>query len=164
MVIASRWAKAAISLLPFVAVLAYVPSGVNSDTPANKGSFPFSVLVTSTSGPEMYEAYCTGCHGKDGRGKTIAARYCTVPPADLSQLARNNGGIYPAKKVCQILQYGTGKTAEGQGYMPVWEPLLKSMNDEPPWITKARIYNLADYVGMLQDYSATPRKRLTPVR
>jgi hypothetical protein len=106
----------------------------------------FSYVITSTSGREMYFAYCSGCHGKDGRAKTLAARLCAVPPADLTLLSLNNEGAYPAHRVAEILRNGTGKPSQGQGYMPVWEPLLKSMNSESQDVIDLRIRNLTEYV------------------
>jgi len=95
--------------------------------------------------------YCAGCHGLDGRGRGRVSAYCKVPPTDLSQLAVRNKGIYPAEWVCEVLRHGTGHPSNGQGYMPTWEPLLKSMNADPPGLTELRIQNLAAFVKTLQD-------------
>ena len=62
----------------------------------------------------------------------------------------NNQGAYPAHKVAEILRNGTGKPPQGQGYMPVWEPLLKSMNSESQDVIDLRIRNLTEYVRTLQ--------------
>jgi len=111
----------------------------------------------------MYDQYCAGCHGSDGHGLGTASRYCTVPPSNLTLLTRKNHGVYPAKRVSQVLHSGTGKTPQGQGYMPVWEPLLKTMNEDKPGITEIRIANLTEYVRTLQERPETPhKKRATP--
>ncbi len=102
----------------------------------------------------MYTVYCAGCHGKDGRGKGRSSRLCTVPPTDLTQFSRNNHGTFPAKWVLEVLHHGTGLPPKGQGYMPVWGPLLKSMNSDPPEVTEARLQNLTEYVETLQDKTA----------
>jgi mono/diheme cytochrome c family protein len=158
MVKAIRCANAAISFLLF-AVPGYVPSLVSGDTSGNRGSSIFPLVISPTSGKDMYGVYCAGCHGEDGRGKGHSSRYCTVPPPDLTQLARNNHGIYPVERVCEILRHGTGQSPKGQGYMPIWQPLLKSMDAEPARVTEERIRNLAEYVKTLQDRPAAPRKR-----
>jgi|SRR5208283_1554528 len=163
MVKAIRCANAALSCLLF-AVPGYVPSVVSRDTPGNKDSSIFSLFSTSTSGKAMYAVYCAGCHGEDGRGRGHSARYCTVRPADLTQLARDNHDIYPAERVCEVLRHGTGQPPKGQGYMPIWEPLLKSMNAEPATVTEERIRNLSEYVKTLQDRPAAPRKRTAIVK
>ena len=106
----------------------------------------------------MYAQYCAGCHGSRGQGQGPAARYCTVSPANLALLAKNNRGVFPAKHVFQVLHTGTGKRPQGQGYMPVWEPLLRSMNADKPETTEMRIANLTEYVRTLQERTATPPK------
>lgn len=161
---ATRCTKAAISWLLFFEVFGYPFSIVNGDTVANKGSCRFSVDVSSTSGYGMYTTYCAGCHGEDGRGKGRSSRYCTVPPADLTQLAWKNHGIYSPERVCHILRYGTGRPTKGQGYMPIWELLLRSMNADPPDVTEIRIHNLAEYVKTLQHTPAVPYERRAVVR
>ena len=163
MVKAIRCANAAISCLLF-AVPGYVPSVVSGDTAVNRSPSIFPLVISPTAGKDMYAVYCAGCHGDDSRGRGHSARYCTVPPADLTQLARSNHGIYPSAKVCEVLRHGTGQAPKGQGYMPLWEPLLNSMNGEPANVTEERIRNLAEYVKTLQDLPAGPRKRTAIVK
>ena len=112
---ATRYAKAAISLLLFFEVSGYPLSIVNGDTVVNKGSCPSSLVMSATSGYEMYTVYCAGCHGEDGRGNGRSSRYCTVPPVDLTQLSTKNHDIYPSESVCRILRYGTGRPSQGAG-------------------------------------------------
>ena len=118
----------------------------------------FSIHTNPDSGQEMYAQYCAGCHGSGGQGHGPAARYCTVSPANLALLAKKNHGVFPAKRVSQVLHSGTGKRPQGQGYMPVWEPLLQTMNADKPGTTEIRIANLTEYVRTLQERPATPRK------
>lgn len=120
--------------------------------------FYFSIHTNPDSGQEMYAQYCAGCHGSGGQGHGPAAHYCTVSPANLALLAKKNHGVFPANRVSQVLHSGTGKTPQGQGYMPVWEPLLQSMNADKPGTTEIRIANLTEYVRTLQERPATPRK------
>jgi mono/diheme cytochrome c family protein len=146
----SLFTKAAIFLLSFCAVGGYAISAVNWNTAGTRVPNFFSLVLTSTSGQEMYTVYCAGCHGKDGRGKGQSSRLCTVPPADLTQFARNNHGVFPAKWISGILHHGTGRPPTGQGYMPVWEPLLSSLQAEPSNVTETRLQNLPEYVKTLQ--------------
>jgi mono/diheme cytochrome c family protein len=155
------YAKAT-SLVLFFAISGYAFSVVTWDTTVNKSTPLFSLVTSATSGQEMYAIYCIGCHGEDGRGIGSYSRDCTVPPADLTQLARGNHGIYPSKRVCQVLRHGTGLPPQGQGYMPIWAPLLKLMNADPPGVTEVRIHSLAEYIETLQDKPAAPRKRPAP--
>ena len=161
---ATRFTEVAIFLLSFFAVGGFALSAVNWDKAVSEVPNLYSLVLTSTSGQEMYSVYCAGCHGKDGRGKGRSSGYCTVPPADLTQLAQKNKGIYPADRICQVLRHGTGHAPKGQGYMPIWEPLLKSMNADPPGVTEVRIQNLAAYGRTLQNNAAAPRERPTTVK
>jgi len=156
MVNATRCARAALFLISIVAVIGYALSALNCHSAVNYASPLFSFVITSTSGQEEYMAYCAGCHGQDGRGKGRSSRYCSVPPTDLTQLAQKNNGAYPAEHVCEVLRHGTGHAPKGQGYMPVWEPLLKSMNADPPGVTDVRIQNLAAYIKTLQASQRRP--------
>ncbi|MFI5096034.1 MAG: c-type cytochrome [Candidatus Acidiferrales bacterium] len=164
MVNAMRCARAALFLMLFVAVSGYALSAINCDTAVNNASPHFSRVITSISGQEEYTAFCAGCHGQKGRGKGRSSRYCTVPPADLTHLAQKNHGSYPTEKVCEVLRRGTGQPPKGQGYMPIWEPLLKSMNADPPGVTEVRIQNLVKYVKTLQDEPSVSKKRPAPAK
>ena len=123
----------------------------------------YSFHTNPGSGQEMYTQYCAGCHGSGGQGHGPAAHYCTVSPANLALLAKKNHGVFPANRVSQVLHSGTGKTPQGQGYMPVWEPLLQAMNADKPETTEIRIANLTEYVRTLQELPATsPRGHAAP--
>lgn len=160
----TRYAKTAISLLLFLGLSGYPLSIVSGDTAPNQNSCPFSLVISASSGHDMYVVYCAGCHGEDGRAKGRSSRYCTVPPVDLTQLARQNHDTYPSERVCQILRYGTGRPPQGQGYMPVWSPLLRSMNADPPGMTEVRIQSLSEYVRTLQDVIGAQDRRPVPAR
>ncbi|SHK01852.1 Cytochrome c553 [Shimia gijangensis] len=50
-------------------------------------------------GERIYEANCETCHGITGRGDGVIAASLTPRPADLSVLARRNGGTFPVSDV-----------------------------------------------------------------
>jgi mono/diheme cytochrome c family protein len=161
MVNATWCVRAALLLLALVAVSGYAFSAINCGSAVNHAS---PLFTTSNSGQEEYLAYCAGCHGQDGHGKGRSSAYCTVPPADLTQLAQRNNGVYRVEKVCDVLRRGTGRPARGQGYMPIWEPLLKSMNADPPGVTEIRIQNLAEFVKTIQEDSTAAQKQPARLR
>jgi mono/diheme cytochrome c family protein len=158
MVNASPWARATILPISVLAVIGYALSAMNSLGAVHTGLGFFS-LPTSPDGHEEYTAYCSACHGPDGRGKGRSSRYCSVPPTDLTQLAQKNKGIYPADWVCDVLRRGTGRLSKRHGYMPVWKPLLKSMNADVEGVTELRIRNLSAYIRTLQ--VAPPNEAVT---
>jgi len=159
-----RCARATMLSIMLVAACGYALSAINCHTAVTHASPLFSFVITPTSGQEEYTAYCAGCHGQDGRGKGRSSGYCTVPPTDLTQLAQKNNGIYPAEWICEVLRHGTGHAPKGQGYMPTWEPLLKSMNGDPPGVTEIRIQSLAAYIKTLQDLPSGAQKQPAATR
>jgi len=101
------------------------------------------------SAKEMYVDYCAVCHGVDGKGAGPAASEFKTPPTDLTMLAKNNGGKYPADKVQAVLSFGTHAPAHGTLEMPIWVDLFRSVdnNDAMP---KLRMHNLVDYIEKMQ--------------
>jgi len=158
----THFVRAAMLLILVLGASGYTFSSTNCGTAFHHPSLLFSFFNSPTSGQAEYKAYCVGCHGQDGRGKGHSSAYCTVPPANLTQIAQRNNGVYQIEKVCDILRRGTGRPARGQGYMPIWEPLLKSMNADPPDVIKIRIQNLAEFVKTLQEDSTASKKHPSP--
>jgi Cytochrome c len=111
------------------------------------------VPLTTTSpvsGKEMYTAYCAVCHGTEGRGDGPAASALKTPPADLTQLSKNNGGKYPGLKVTASIR-GTGDVAaHGSKDMPVWGELFWSMSRGHEGEVQQRVSNLTHYIETLQ--------------
>src|SRR5690242_7778136 len=71
------------------------------------------------SGKEMFGHYCAACHGPGGKGDGPAAASFKKAPRDLTRLARDNGGQYPAAHVTAIL--GLEECCvHGSKVMPVW--------------------------------------------
>lgn len=120
--------------------------------PAGKITIPVN-KTTASNGKLMYSNYCAPCHGVNGRGEGPVASELKVPPTDLSMLAKDNNGKYPAMHVIAVLRFGaeTG-FAHGSAQMPVWGPILGGMDHTmgSPDAQTLRITNLARYVETLQ--------------
>src|SRR5262245_51926027 len=54
-------------------------------------------------GGNDYQTYCASCHGESGRGDGPVAEFLALTPADLTNLARKNGGTFPAARLAQII-------------------------------------------------------------
>lgn len=110
--------------------------------------------TSSASGEEMYLSYCAACHGTRGKGDGPAAAALKQPPADLTVLAKNNNGNFPANRVTQVLNFGVEAPAHGSKDMPIWRDLLKSLHGSDmrfkDALVQTRIANLTDYVKSLQ--------------
>ena len=102
------------------------------------------------SGAGMYKAYCASCHGLDGKGKGPAAAAMKIPPADLTTLARRNGGKFPEIRVFQSVEGEAGLAAHGSREMPVWGTAFRTMGGSDEASVKLRVRNLTRYVESLQ--------------
>lgn len=106
------------------------------------------------TGAEDFATYCAGCHGTSGRGNGPDAASLARKPADLTQLAARNGGVYPATRVMAKIWGYTG--GRGGSPMPAFGPLLDG--DTVPYDggdgiltpTPVRLVQLAEYVKGLQ--------------
>ena len=107
-------------------------------------------MTSPASGKEMFKAYCASCHGEKGKGDGPAAGALKTPPADLTQLAKTNGGKFPADRVASILRGQGTVTAHGNRDMPVWGPLFWQMSHGHETEVQQRIVNLTHYIESLQ--------------
>lgn len=102
------------------------------------------------SGKEMYMAYCASCHGANGTGNGPAASALKVPPANLTTLAKNNGGKFPDAKVAQSIKGDPDMpSAHGSQQMPVWGPTFWQLGHNEAQVQQ-RVRNLTSYVASLQ--------------
>ena len=105
---------------------------------------------SAASGEEMFTAYCAACHGRDGKGNGPAAGALKVPPADLTVLARKNGGKYPAMKVSSIVRGEDVVASHGSRDMPIWGRLFWSISNGSNAEVLQRVANLNQYIDSMQ--------------
>jgi mono/diheme cytochrome c family protein len=110
--------------------------------------------VPASSGEQMYQAYCSACHGKDGRGTGPAARALNTPPADLTVLAQRNQGRFREVHVYnKILGHPPGPGRDTKE-MPMWGSLFSSLAGGTP-SGQAEVHHrasmLTSYVALLQE-------------
>ena len=67
-----------------------------------------------------YQSYCAVCHGVDGRGYGIMAKFLTVQPSDLTQLAKKNAGRFPFWQIYRTIDGREEVRGHGTRDMPVW--------------------------------------------
>jgi|SRR5579883_88204 mono/diheme cytochrome c family protein len=105
-----------------------------------------------TDGKELYRHLCAACHGKAAKGDGPAAPTFKTPPADLTLLAKDNGGKYPADHVAAILRFGSPAPAHGSSEMPVWGNVLGTspIHGTDGVKIQQRILALSQYLESLQ--------------
>jgi len=108
------------------------------------------------TGRASYDNLCAACHGPAGKGDGASAGALAERPADLSQLAAQNGGVYPRLEVMAKID-GYAKGEPHYGAMPAFWPLLEGRTvliETGPGIltpTPEPLVALAAYIETLQE-------------
>lgn len=109
-----------------------------------------AAVTSPASGREMFMSYCAACHGKDAKGNGPAATALNVAPADLTALAKKNGGKFPSDRVATVLNGQANLAAHGNKEMPVWGPIFWRMSGGHEGEVQQRIANLSHYLESVQ--------------
>jgi mono/diheme cytochrome c family protein len=80
----------------------------------------FGQGFAALSGAELFERFCSACHGTEGRGDGPVASSLAVLVPDLTRLYQRHGDRFPAAEVREIIDGRSIVIAHGTRYMPVW--------------------------------------------
>jgi mono/diheme cytochrome c family protein len=142
--------KRALQLVLALALVGVVLPGVSKQTPSppkvEQQSMP---LIRSVEGPDLFRAYCTPCHGMDARGAGPAAPALKAKVPDLTLIARNNGGQFPAVRVRQMIVGDNVVAAHGSREMPIWGPVFHQVEADRDW-GNVRLSSLVEYLQSIQ--------------
>jgi mono/diheme cytochrome c family protein len=107
-------------------------------------------VISSVDGAALFKAYCTACHGADGKGDGPMATFLKAAPSDLTRIAVRNHGVYPGTRVERIIS-GEEQIARGHGTrdMPVWGPIFSQIAWDQDF-GRIRVRNLAGCIAKLQ--------------
>lgn len=102
---------------------------------------------------------CASCHGTDGKGAGFLTRlFRGVNPGDLTQLSKNNEGVFPLDKVVEIVDGRKEVAAHGERKMPVWGDryMAESMTRHGPgptneFVVRNRVLELVYYLQSIQE-------------
>ncbi len=108
-----------------------------------------------------YVKFCVQCHGKAGKGDGKFANSLKRPPADLTKLSENNGGVFPTSRVYDVIDGRIEVMNQGKRDMPVWGNVLTdeltarlprdSMSKESSdYLVRRRILLIIEYISTLQ--------------
>jgi mono/diheme cytochrome c family protein len=121
------------------------------------------------TGRTEFLSRCAGCHGADAKGAGPMAGKLKRKPPDLTVLAKNNNGVFPADAIAAIVD-GRGAIGQHRLEMPIWgcrqgpppdrqrkayqptpiESLL-DMPCDPEQVIRKRILEIVDYLGRIQE-------------
>jgi mono/diheme cytochrome c family protein len=122
-----------------------------------------AAFTATDIGKNEFQAKCATCHGVDGKGDGPQAKVLPTRPADLTLLAKHNGGVFPVSRVHEIIDGRLEVAAHGSRLMPVWgdEFLLDETRGpqddsadafaEREARVNARVQALVDYLQRLQE-------------
>jgi mono/diheme cytochrome c family protein len=105
-------------------------------------------------GQALYGAYCADCHGPLAHGDGPRALTLVRAPADLTTIARRNGGVFSADAVASYVDGRTDIEAHGTREMPVWGRVLDDRNqalDEDFKLTPSWIAQIVAYLQAIQE-------------
>ena len=102
---------------------------------------------------------CASCHGEDGRGAGFLTRvFRGVDPGDLTQLSKNNKGVFPLERVVEVIDGRKEVAAHGERKMPVWGDryMNQSMTRLGPgpmndFVVRQRVLELTYYIQSIQE-------------
>lgn len=102
-------------------------------------------------GEQLFRSYCAACHGTDGRGRGPAASALKTLPADLTLIARRNGGTFPRDRVTRYVAEGEPSIpAHGSKEMPIWGPNFLALAPGSYKSVNERIEAVVSYVESIQ--------------
>ena len=99
---------------------------------------------------------CSLCHGEDAKGNGIFSSMLKVETPDLTQLSRNNGGVFPYREVYFIIDGRDTIKQHGPRHMPIWGDRFKSTTwftvnqDYAETLVRGTIFELLLYLESIQ--------------
>jgi len=110
----------------------------------------YEQLIFSVRGPDLFRAHCAACHGPQGKGNGPAGAALKTKPADLTLLAKNNGGKFPTQRVQKFISGDDPSLAShGSREMPVWGPIFHQVEEDQDF-GNVRLQNLIKYLETIQ--------------
>jgi len=106
------------------------------------------------NGKQTYRTFCVNCHGAGAKGDGYLVDSLKNQPTDLTQLAKGNGGEFPAERVRASIDGTTQVKGHGMREMPVWgDVFLWPEGDSPERRehVKRKIGELVEFLRSIQE-------------
>ncbi len=71
-------------------------------------------------GMREYLSRCAVCHGESGKGDGPLAAQLKTTVSDLTEIQKNNGGVFPFDRLYRVIDGREAVAAHGPREMPVW--------------------------------------------
>jgi len=112
------------------------------------------------SGKLQFRQYCAQCHGMDATGDGPVAAALKKKPANLTTLAKKNGGVFPEQEVREFIDGTKTAASHGTREMPIWgfafmnrQSTMGGQTSASPLSeqeVKQKINRLVDYIKKIQ--------------
>jgi nucleotide-binding universal stress UspA family protein/mono/diheme cytochrome c family protein len=148
---ANKGVAAAAASLILAAALLFTPSLTATAWAQEDARTPQPQLKQAVAGGELFRTYCATCHGTAARGDGPLASSMTRKPADLTEIARRNGGVFPTELVYRTIDGKNPVRGHGGPDMPVWgDAFARSRDGGDPAKVKQLIQSLVDFLESIQ--------------
>jgi mono/diheme cytochrome c family protein len=110
----------------------------------------------AAKGEEIYLRYCATCHGIEAKGNGPTAAVLTLQPPNLTRLAANNAGVFPAERVVMRIDGREPLVSHGSP-MPIYGEFFEGRYatmkapDGMPILTSKPIVDLVAWLQSVQE-------------
>ena len=116
---------------------------------------PAPAQTSATTGDYLFRTYCAACHGENAKGTGPLADSMRRRPADLTEIAKRNKGVFPRDLVFRIIDGRQPVKGHGGADMPVWgDVFARSAEGGDPAVVQRRIEVLVAYLEGIQARTA----------
>jgi nucleotide-binding universal stress UspA family protein len=117
-------------------------------------------MKQTTPGGETFRTYCATCHGTSARGDGPLAASMRRKPANLTEIAKRNGGVFATELVFKTIDGRQPVRGHGGPDMPAWgDAFGKSREAGDEERVKSLIQALVDYLESIQLRPAHDRQQ-----
>ena len=128
-------------------------------TATSLNTMAFAQAAKVDLGKKEYDLQCSICHGADAKGNGFLGASLKVVPPDLTVLAKNNGGVFPADHLMSVIDGRVEIASHGSRDMPIWgtryavnaaEHFFDAPYDQEAYV-RAHVLLIVDYLNRVQE-------------